>query len=332
MRCINKCLSVVLILCLLCLTLVGCSKEDDIKINSAYDVYETSTEYGLTNTQIASGIEPFAKDICVIGFEDTVTDNSVHDYVAQAAGVFLTDSKEATYTQKIHQKMYPASTTKILTAYVALKYGDLNQYVTVSSSALEGLAPDSSVAGIQVGDTLSMEQLLYGLMLASGNDAASVIAETISGSEEEFAKLMTSEAHALGATDSNFKNAHGLPDKEHYTSVYDLYLIFNAAIQNEKFLEIISDSSFTAVYTNKMGETISKTWNNTNRYLTGEYPHPKGVTVIGGKTGTTFDAGYCLVLLSENESEEPVISIVLKADARSNLYLLMGEILSKFSN
>lgn len=332
MKCINKWLSVALIVSLTCLTLSGCSKEEDVDIKAAYDVYETSTKYGLTNVEVAASIQPFAKDICVIGFDDTVVDDSVHDYVAQAAGVFLTDSKEATYTQKIHQKMYPASTTKILTAYVALKYGDLDEYVTVTESALDGLASDSSFAGIQVGDTLSMEQLLYGLMLASGNDAAAVIAETISGSEEEFAKLMTEEALALGATDSNFKNAHGLPDKEHYTSVYDLYLIFNAAIQNEKFVEIISDSSYTAVYTNKAGETVSKTWNNTNRYLTGEYDQPKGVTVIGGKTGTTFDAGYCLVLLSENEAEEPVISIVLKADARSNLYLLMGEILSKFSN
>lgn len=314
-----------------CLTLSGCGKEDPVTLKTAYDVYETSTKYGLTNTEVAASIAPFAEDICVVGFDDTVTDNSVHDYVAQAAGVFLTDSKEATYTQKIHQKMYPASTTKIMTAYVALKYGDLDQYITVSSSALEGLASDSSFAGIHAGDTFSMEQLLYGLMLASGNDAAAVIAETISGSEEEFAKLMTKEAIALGATDTNFKNAHGLPDKEHYTSVYDLYLIFNEAIKNEKFVDIITTKSYTATYTNKAGETLSKTWNNTNRYLTGEYDDPKGVTVLGGKTGTTFDAGYCLVLLSETESEEPVISIVLKADCRSNLYLLMGEILGKYS-
>lgn len=332
MKCINKWLAVALVGILVCLTLVGCNNEEEVKLKSAYDVYETSTKYGLTNTEVTSGITPFAEDICVVGYDDTVTDDSVHDYVAQAAGVFLVDSKEATYTQKIHQKMYPASTTKIMTAYVALKYGDLDQYITVSSSALKDLAPDSSLAGIQVGDTLSMEQLLYGLMLASGNDAAAVIAETISGSEEEFAKLMTQEAIALGATDTNFKNAHGLPDKEHYTSVYDLYLIFNAAIQNEKFVDIISDKSYTAVYTNKAGETISKTWNNTNRYLTGEYSEPNGVSVVGGKTGTTFDAGFCLVLLNENESGEPVISIVLKADCRSNLYLLMGEILGKYSN
>ena len=228
--------------------------------------------------------------------------------------------------------MYPASTTKILTAYVALKYGDLDEYITVSSEALEGMDPSSSVAGIQIGDTLSLEQLLYGLMLASGNDAASVIAEMIGGSQEGFAELMNKEALALGATDSHFVNPHGLPDKDHYTSVYDLYLIFNAAIQNETFVEIISDSSYTARYTNHAGETIERTWTNTNKYLSGEVDQPNGVTVIGGKTGTTGAAGYCLVLLSENESQEPVISIVLKADGRSNLYLLMGEILGNYSN
>ena len=332
MKCINKVLSVALILCLFAMTLTGCGKEEDVNLKAAYDVYETSNKYGLTNSEIASTIRPFAEDICVIGFDDTQVDDSIHDYVAKGAGVFLTESKEVTYAQKVHEKLYPASTTKILTAYVALKYGDLNEYTTVSDTVLDGMDPSSSVAGLQEGDTLSLEQLLYGLMLSSGNDAAAVIAEMIAGSEEAFADLMNQEALTLGATDSHFTNPHGLPDKEHYTSVYDLYLIFNAAIQNETFVEIIGDSSYSAVYTNKAGETVNKTWTNTNKYLNGEVEQPKGVTVIGGKTGTTYDAGYCLVLLSENESQEPVISIVLKADGRSNLYLLMGEILSNFSN
>ena len=332
MRCINKYIAAAMIFCALTLSLYGCGKDDDIKIAAAYDVYDTSTKYGLTSSEITNTIEPFAKDLCVAGFEDTVTDNSVHDYVAEGAGVFLTDSQEVTYAQKIHEKLYPASTTKILTAYVALKYGDLDTYTTVTEASLEGMDPSSSLAGINVGDTLSLHQLLYGLLLCSGNDAACVIANTVAGSQEAFAELMNKEALALGATDSHFVNPHGLPDKEHYTSVYDLYLIFNAAIQNETFVDIISTKSYTATYTNKAGESISKTWNNTNRYLTGEYKEPAGVTVIGGKTGTTYDAGYCLVLLSENEAKEPVISIVLKADGRSNLYLLMGEILSKFSN
>lgn len=321
-----------LVICLTCTCFIGCSKEETADIKNPYNVYETSTKYGLTNTEVAATIEPFANDICVIGFTDTKVDDSVHDYVAGAAGVFLTDSKEVTYAQKVHQKMYPASTTKILTALVALKYGDLDKYYTVSANALEGMDPSSSVAGISVGDTLSLEQLLYGLMLSSGNDAAAVIAEAVAGSQEAFADLMNQEAQAIGATDSHFVNAHGLPDKDHYTSVYDLYLIFNEAIKNEKFVQIINDDSYTALITNKDGETVSKTWNNTNKYLTGEVKEPTGITVIGGKTGTTYDAGYCLVLLSENSASEPVISIVLKADARSNLYLLMGEILGKFSN
>ena len=331
MKCINKWIAAGLILCMSGCLLAGCGKEDT-NIKSAYDVYETSTKYGLTNSDIATTIEPFAKDICVIGFDDTEADDSVHDYVAEAAGVFLTDSKEVTYAQKVHEKLYPASTTKILTAYVALKYGDLDEMITVSEKALEGMDPSSSVAGIQVGDTLSLEQLLYGLMLASGNDAASVIAEMIAGGQDEFAALMNEEALALGATDSHFMNPHGLPNTDHYTSVYDLYLIFNAAIQNEKFVEIISDSSYTATYTNSAGETVERTWTNTNKYLSGEVEEPDGVTVIGGKTGTTGAAGYCLVLLSENEADEQVISIVLKADGRSNLYLLMGEILGNYSN
>lgn len=331
MRCTNKWIAAGLILCLGVTCLTGC-KEDETSIKSAYDVYETSTKYGLTNNELATTLEPFAKDICVVGFDDTEADDSVHDYVAEAAGVFLTESNTVTYAQKVHEKLYPASTTKILTAYVALKYGDLDKTITVSEKALEGMDPSSSVAGIQIGDTLSLRQLLYGLMLASGNDAASVIAEMIAGGQKEFAELMNKEALALGATDSHFVNPHGLPDKDHYTSVYDLYLIFNAAIADENFTDLISTASYTATYTNSAGATVEKTWTNTNKYLNGQVEEPKGVTVIGGKTGTTGAAGYCLVLLSENETEEPVISIVLKADGRSNLYLLMGEILSNYSN
>ncbi len=329
MKCISKWMSVALI-CVLTGAMAGCSSED-VQIKAAYDVYHTSAEYGLTNETVSNVIEPFAKDICVIGFDNS-DGLDMHTDVAEGGGVFNTSQKKVSYAQNVHEKLYPASTTKILTAYIALKYGDLNQQITVSEDALDGLDSSSSVCGIQVGDTLTLEQLLYGLMLCSGNDAAEVIAETISGDREAFAELMNKEALALGASNSHFVNPHGLPDENHYTTVYDLYLIFHAAISDERFVSIINADSFEASYTDKDGQSVSQTWNNTNKYLTGEMEAPEGITVIGGKTGTTKDAGYCLVLLSENSSSEPLISIVLKADGRSDLYLFMNEMLSNFSN
>ena len=177
-----------------------------------------------------------------------------------------------------------------------------------------------------------MDDLLYGMMLRSGNDAAIAIAESISGSVEEFAALMNKEAAALGATQSHFVNPNGLPDENHYTSVYDLYLIFRAALQNETFVQIISTTSYDVTYQAGDGTIEEHTWENTNQYLSGHAKSPDGFTVIGGKTGTTGDAGYCLVLYSMNEQSQPIISIVLKADGKSNLYLLMNEMLSGFEN
>ena len=145
----------------------------------------------------------------------------------------------------MHDRLFPASTTKILTLYLALKYGTLSDVVTVSENAAS-VPSDSSVAGLRAGEQLTLEDLLYGLMLPSGNDSAVAIAEHISGSEEAFVELMNKEANALGATNSHFANPHGYQDEDHYTTAYDLYLIFNQGILNSKFVDIISAPSYTA--------------------------------------------------------------------------------------
>lgn len=275
-------------------------------------------------------VDYFADSLCVtneiiFGTEDTYAE------VAQGAGVFNVSTGEVLYSQDIFKQLYPASTTKILTAYVILKDCKLTDVVTISESAVNQ-ADDSQTCGFQAGDNVTVSDLLYGLLLHSGNDAAEALAEYHSGSVEEFAKVMTEEAHKLGATNSQFKNPSGLPDKEHYTSVYDMYLIFNEAIKNETFVEIINSGSHNAVYTNANGETVEKTFNNHSRYHTGSVETPYGFEIIGGKTGTTYDAGYCLVLYSKNSADQDIISIVFKADGPHNLYLLMNEILSKFAN
>ena len=256
---------------------------------------------------------------------------STDSKVAEGAGTFNLATNTVTYAQNIYEKLYPASTTKILTAYIALKYGNLEDYVTVSENAANQ-ASDSSVCGLKAGDVVQLKDLLYGMMLKSGNDAAIAIAEHLGGSVEGFADMMNQEALAMGATRSHFVNPNGLPDENHYTSVYDLYLIFQNAVQNQTFVDIISTMSYDVVYTDVNGSSVEKTWENTNQYLTGKEKAPEGITVVGGKTGTTGAAGYCLVLYSYNASGQPIVSIVLKADGKSNLYLLMNEMLSGFAN
>lgn len=300
---------------------------EEITIENPYDVYESPRAYGLNTT--VSGNENkqsfFSKDLCVAGTEDVLSD-SVTASLSEAAGLFDIEDNNLKFGKNIYGRIYPASTTKILTAYVAMKHGDLSKTATVTEQELQ-LEEGSSTCGLSVGDIFSLEELLYGLMLCSGNDAANVIADLVAGSTDEFAKLMNQEALALGATNSHFVNPHGLHSEEHYTTVYDMYLIFQAALEEEKFVSIISAQSHTASFSRSTGETGSMNWENTNKYLNGEIETPEGIQVIGGKTGTTNDAGYCLVLYSKNSRGVPHISIVYKSDSRENLYHEMSELL-----
>ena len=304
--------------------ITGCGKTE---LANTYDAYSYQSSY--TNSEVAVNAEYYAEDLCVTNTINSDTEG-LYASVAKGAGVFNITTKEVLYNQDIFTQLYPASTTKILTAYIIIKDCNLGDIVTVSKSAADQ-AEDSSTCGLRAGDCVTVNDLLYGLMLHSGNDAAEALAEYHSGSVEAFAEVMTKEAHKLGATNSQFKNPSGLPDKEHYTTVYDMYLIFNEAIKQEKFVEIISTDVKPVIYTNSNGSTVERSFYNSNRYRTGSVKTPEGFQVIGGKTGTTYDAGYCLVLYSQNPDGEDIISIVFKADGKHNLYLLMNQILSKFA-
>ena len=295
------------------------------KIENAYDTYSTDYINGY------NGSNYFASNLCVTNDVNFGQDNMQFAKTAEGAGAFNIDTHQVLYSQNLFEKLYPASTTKILTAYIILKNCDLNATVTVSHDAANP-GHSSSVCGLKEGDVITVQDLLYGLLLESGNDAAIALAEYCSGSVEEFAKLMNSTAKSFGATNSNFVNPSGLPDENHYTTIYDMYLIFSNAISLESFVAIISSQTHDVAYTNAQGAAVSKTFKNTCGYLTGAYTAPEKVTVTGGKTGTTGEAGYCLVLLSQNAKNERIISIVYKADGKKDLYSFMNEILSGFAN
>ena len=243
MKCISKRKKAAALLGVFVIGLTGCTPKE-VVLENAYDVCDTSAKYGITENGASQSAEFFARDLVVTEDENLGLEKTT-ERVAEAAGVFLTSKKEAVYKKNIFEKLYPASTTKILTAYVALKNGNLDDVVTVSANAANQ-ASDSSVCELKEGDKITLRDLLYGLMLRSGNDAAVAIAEHISGSSEEFVVLMNAEAKALGATGSHFVTPNGLHDEEHYSTVYDMYLFMNAAVKNETFLEIIKSSHYTA--------------------------------------------------------------------------------------
>lgn len=270
--------------------------------------------------------ELFVNKLCVVNGDVTYDAFQTTDEF-HAAALFETAECKILYAENVHEKIYPASTTKILTAYTALKYGELSDIVTVGENAVN-VPVDSSKAWLKQGDQLTLEALLYALMLPSGNDAAVAIAEHISGSEEAFAKLMNEEARKLGATNSNFITAHGYQDENHYTTAYDLYLIFNQCIQNEDFLKIVSSYAYKADITEADGSKRCITWKQSNQYVNGVMETPKGVVVVGGKTGTTDEAGACLIQYVTDANKTPYISIIMGAETKPVLYENMTELIS----
>ncbi|MCR5545220.1 MAG: serine hydrolase [Lachnospiraceae bacterium] len=320
----NKILSVAVIAAVL-LNFCGCGK---VNVKNPYSLYEDSYTYGLVANAPVSSSNLMASSLCVTDGTDFGLE-AVDSQVCEGAGLFNTDTGQILYSQNVLGKLYPASTTKMLTAYVALKYGDLDQEITVSEDACDQ-SSDSSICNLNPGDVLTLRQLLYGLMLRSGNDAAIAIAEGVGGDVASFVELMNTEAKKLGATHSHFVTPNGLHDEDHYTTIYDMYLISYAALSYNEITEILQTVNYDVLYKNSAGEEQQQSWANTCGYLSGSYKSPEGITIIGGKTGTTNPAGYCLVCYCTNERNEHMISIVYHADCRGNLYLLMNEILYQF--
>lgn len=287
------------------------------------------TSFRIVNLEEERGTsQPFAAELCVA---EANVDAASLDIQASGAALFDLDGKETLYAKNVHEKLYPASLTKIMTALVALKYGSVDMMLTASSN-VTNLESDAAVCGIKEGDRMTLTQALHLLLIQSANDAGIMIAEGVAGSVDAFAELMNQEALALGATNTHFVNPHGLSDDNHYTTVYDMYLITNEALKYEMFSEIIHMSTYTTVYNDRNGNAKEITVDSTNHYLTGNAQAPGGVTVLGGKTGTTNAAGHCLILISRDSANNPYISIVMRADGRDVLYTQMTDLLGKINN
>lgn len=218
------------------------------------------------------------------------------------------------YSKNIHKELYPASITKILTTLVAIENSSLGEVVEFSKNAVYDVDLDSSRIGIDVGEKLTMEQCLYGIMLESANEVSYAVAEHISGSVEAFSELMNQKAKELGCKNSHFVNPHGLPDENHYTSAYDMALIARAAINNDIFRQITSTKTYVIPPTNIQKET---------RYLANHHKFANGVKsfegAIGGKTGYTSKAKYTLVTFAERNGMT-LISVIMQCDSIANEY------------
>lgn len=236
---------------------------------------------------------------------------------AEAALLISPDSGMVLYEKNADERRYPASTTKIMTALLVLEnVADLNETVTAQASDFETLEADSSSAGIKEGETVTVEDLLYGLMLPSGNEAAYMLARHVAGSYEAFVDMMNKRAEELGCTGTHFVNPCGLHDDNHYTTARDLYKIAYAAMQDETFADIADTVQWNMSKTNLQEERKIYTTNQLifSSYQPWAYAYCKGI-----KTGNTSQAGNCFVSYAEY-GDAKLYSVVMGCDSSSLEY------------
>ncbi len=222
------------------------------------------------------------------------------------------------YSKNADEALYPASTTKIMTGILALEYGSLNDTVTASVSALAPITNEDSHMGILIGEEFTLEQLIYGMLVYSANDAANVIATHIAGTPENFVDIMNEKAEEIGTKNTHFVNTYGIHDDDHYTTAEDLALITRYAMKNEKFREIVKTQIYKIPPTEKY--TTERNLPNTNLFLSNfRSPEFYNKYVTGVKTGSTDAAGYCLVSTAEKDGME-ILVITLKAPSRTDCY------------
>lgn len=241
--------------------------------------------------------------------------------LAKAVIIVDGDHREVLYDFHAHERMYPASITKIMTSLVVLDAVDkgeltLDTQVTASAQAVD-LPWDSSTAGIKAGETLSVLDLLYCDLLPSGNEACNILSEAVAGTSAEFVARMNAKARELGMADTKFSNPHGLHDPEHYTSAYDIYLMAEAAMQNETFRTIVRSPSYTLPATNLQE---ARTIYSSNGFLTGFYAGSGYIygKAIGIKTGYTGEAGRCLASAAVDELGRTFYCVVLGTEDAKN--------------
>ncbi len=233
---------------------------------------------------------------------------------AQSAILLEANTGVVLYAKNIDEKLYPASTTKLMTCLIAAENSQLDEMVTFSHDAVFNLEPGSSNIGIDEGQSMPMEECLYGILVASANEVANAVAEHIAGSQDAFAEMMNKKAVELGCKNSHFMNAHGLYDEDHYVSAYDLALIAKAFFQNELLAKIGNTASHHFIATSTQPDDFI--WRNKHELVTGNIPY-EGIK--GGKTGYTDEARQTLVTCAEQNGMK-LICVILKEESPEQFY------------
>ncbi len=236
------------------------------------------------------------------------------------------DSGAVLWSQRGDERAYPASTTKILTCILALENGNLDETITVGREVERGFSSKSSLMGLSPGETLTLRDLIYGIMLVSGNDAAAAIAVHIGGSTEGFADLMNAKAADLGMENSHFVNPHGVQKEDHYTTALDMAKLMSYTVKNKDFRAIIAKRTYEIPPTNRNRRGYQL--ENTNKLV---HTKPEADSsmeyryALGGKTGDTDAAGRCLVAAAEKDGTT-LVSVQLNDPDANRRFSLAAEL------
>jgi D-alanyl-D-alanine carboxypeptidase (penicillin-binding protein 5/6) len=318
----------------ICLTLVSALLFNSTGCKTAEDelVAFYSSDDSVVNTDIGQFVigqtAPLLTEgrLCYITNDQLQADPNLN---CNAAILVDMTTNELIQAQNIYDKIYPASITKLLTAYVVFKYGNLDDEITISEDDCGITEAGAQLIGFKKGDVIKVSDLLYCLLVYSGNDSATALAQYISGSDDAFSELMNEEAKKLGCNNTHYTNPHGLHDENHYTCAYDVYIVLEACMQYDLFRTISETVDYEFTHKTADGSYATKSFSTTNKFKLGNYELPAGITILGGKTGNTYAAGTNLIMVISNEAgEEYVVGLFGEADSES-LYTQMTYLINK---
>ena len=297
-------IGIILLIMCFCVHFVPAPVEST-ELEIATEITQHSDDIGIQdNFAVASGSHTLNAQNPLVG-TDKLVDN------VRSAIIYDSNSQTLLYAWNPDQQMYPASLVKIMTALLAIEKGALEEIVTVKQSAINAIPQDAVSAKLVVDEMLSLEDLLYCLLVGSANDAAAVIAEHISGSQSAFVDEMNNYALSLGCTATHFTNVHGLHDDNQHTTARDSAKILDAALRNPIFRTIFTASGYTVQPTNQSPE---RKLNNGNSMMDTSSKLYYDSRVIGGRTGVTKDGRRCLAAAAESNGML-IVSVVMGSES-----------------
>lgn len=263
----------------------------------------------------------FIHPVFAVDGNNSQKDININDITTNSSSCLLMDAKtgKIIYAKNAYEKMYPASTTKLMTAILTLENCKLTDTAIVSHNAIYSIPVGYSHASLKEDEELTIEQLLNVLLIPSANDAAIVLAEHISGSVEKFSKLMNEKAKSLGCLNTNFVNPNGIQNKNHYSTAYDLALIGQYALKFPDIKRIAMVKQYTLPTTNKYDKT-DRIFNATNGLINDDVLNKNYYEYATGlKTGYTDASGYCIVSTAKKDDKE-LIAVILNSNSISKRY------------